>query len=133
MPGDGEQVMEVLHFWFAESLPRQIWLMPLMHKEDLAVQEVALPLFERFSDPRTAYFARSHWDVIARFGRFTGLRQFGDAKRSGPRHHLVLMQFLHHFLRIPLCYDRQPRTNHRSGGSAGGFPRRPGSPGRLGG
>jgi hypothetical protein len=75
MPGDGEQVTEVLHFWFAESLPRQIWLMPLMHKEDLelqevAVQEAALPLFERFSDPRTAYFARSHRDVIARFGRF---------------------------------------------------------------
>jgi hypothetical protein len=70
MPGDGEQVTEVLHFWFAESLPRQIWLMPLMHKEDLAVQEVALPLFERFSDPRTAYFARSHRDVIAHVGRF---------------------------------------------------------------
>jgi uncharacterized protein (DUF924 family) len=49
---------------------RQFWLMPLMHAEDLAVQEVALPLFERFTDPRTADFARRHWDVIARFGRF---------------------------------------------------------------
>jgi uncharacterized protein (DUF924 family) len=70
MPGDGEQVTEVLHFWFAESLPRQIWLMPLMHREDLAVQEAALPLFERFSDPRTADLARSLRHVIARFGRF---------------------------------------------------------------
>jgi len=44
--------------------------MPLMHAEDLAVQEAALPLFERFSDPRTSDFARRHRDVIARFGRF---------------------------------------------------------------
>ena len=49
---------------------RQFWLMPLMHSEDLAVQEAALPLFARFSDPRTADFARRHRDVIARFGRF---------------------------------------------------------------
>jgi uncharacterized protein (DUF924 family) len=49
---------------------RQFWLMPLMHSEDLAVQEEALPLFARFSDPRTADFARRHRDVIARFGRF---------------------------------------------------------------
>jgi uncharacterized protein (DUF924 family) len=49
---------------------RQFWLMPLMHSEDIAVQEAALPLFERFSDPRTADFARRHRDVIARFGRF---------------------------------------------------------------
>jgi uncharacterized protein (DUF924 family) len=54
----------------SEQARRQFWLMPLMHAEDLAVQEVALPLFERFSDPRTADFARRHRDVIARFGRF---------------------------------------------------------------
>lgn len=53
-----------------EQARRQFWLMPLMHSEDLAVQEVALPLFVRFSDPRTADFARRHRDVIARFGRF---------------------------------------------------------------
>lgn len=53
-----------------EQPRRQFWLMPLMHSEDLAVQEAALPLFERFSDPRTAGFARRHRDVIARFGRF---------------------------------------------------------------
>jgi uncharacterized protein (DUF924 family) len=53
-----------------EQARRQFWLMPLMHAEDLAVQESALPLFERFSDPRTADFARRHRDVIARFGRF---------------------------------------------------------------
>jgi uncharacterized protein (DUF924 family) len=44
--------------------------MPLMHVEDLAVQESALPLFERFSDPLTAAFGRRHRDVIAGFQRF---------------------------------------------------------------
>jgi uncharacterized protein (DUF924 family) len=49
---------------------RQFWLMPMMHSEDLAVQDSALPLFRRFTDSRTADFARRHRDVIARFGRF---------------------------------------------------------------
>ncbi|MFN6337209.1 MAG: DUF924 family protein [Cyanobacteriota bacterium] len=53
-----------------EQARRQFWLMPLMHSEDSTVQEAALPLFERFSDPRTADFARRYRDVIARFGRF---------------------------------------------------------------
>jgi uncharacterized protein (DUF924 family) len=53
-----------------EQARRQFWLMPQMHAEDLAVQQAALPLFERFCDPRTADFARRHRDVIARFGRF---------------------------------------------------------------
>ena len=53
-----------------EQARRQFWLMPLMHSEDLAVQEAALPLFERFSESRTADFARRHRAVIARFGRF---------------------------------------------------------------
>ena len=59
--------------WLAsESQParRQFWLMPLMHSEELAVQEQALPLFAHFTDPRTADFARRHRDGIARFGRF---------------------------------------------------------------
>ena len=61
------------HGWVAtESIQarRQFWLMPLMHAEDLVVQEAALPLFEQFTDRRTADFARRHRDVIARFGRF---------------------------------------------------------------
>ncbi|QEY33289.1 DUF924 domain-containing protein [Synechococcus sp. RSCCF101] len=49
---------------------RQFWLMPWMHAEDLAVQEAGLPLFSRFTDARTADYARRHRDVIARFGRF---------------------------------------------------------------
>ena len=53
-----------------EQARRQFWLMPLMHSEDLAVQDEALPLFDQFTDPRTDDFARRHRDVIARFGRF---------------------------------------------------------------
>ena len=49
---------------------RQFWLMPLMHSEELAVQEASLPLFNQFVDARTADFALRHRDVIARFGRF---------------------------------------------------------------
>lgn len=49
---------------------RQFWLMPLMHSEDLAVQEAALPLFDQFTDSRTVDFASRHRDVIARFQRF---------------------------------------------------------------
>ena len=53
-----------------EQARRQFWLMPLMHAEDLAVQDASLPLFERFMDPKTADFVPRHRDVIARFGRF---------------------------------------------------------------
>ena len=75
--GDGKALAlsqeAVTHGWLAtepEQARRQFWLMPQMHSEDLAVQDAALPLFEQFSDPRTADFARRHRDVIARFGRF---------------------------------------------------------------
>jgi len=53
-----------------EQPRRQFWLMPLMHSEELAVQEASLPLFSQFVDPRTTDFARRHRDVIAQFGRF---------------------------------------------------------------
>jgi uncharacterized protein (DUF924 family) len=63
----------VANGWVAaerEAERRQFWLMPQMHSEELAVQEAALPLFERFTDQRTVDFARRHRDIIARFGRF---------------------------------------------------------------
>ena len=53
-----------------ERPQRQFWLMPLMHSEDLAVQEVALPLFDQFTESRTVDVASRHRDVIVRFGRF---------------------------------------------------------------
>lgn len=44
--------------------------MPLMHSEDLSIQNQSLGPFERFTDDTTTAFARRHRDVIARFGRF---------------------------------------------------------------
>ncbi len=53
-----------------EQARRQFWLMPLMHAEELAVQDEALPLFDQFTDSRTVDVASRHRDVIARFQRF---------------------------------------------------------------
>ena len=49
---------------------RQFMLMPMMHSEDLAIQERSLPLFARLTNPQTYEFAVKHRDIIARFGRF---------------------------------------------------------------
>ena len=49
---------------------RQFMLMPMMHSEDLAVQDRSLPLFARLTNPLTHEFAVKHRDIIARFGRF---------------------------------------------------------------
>ena len=47
----------------------QFALMPLMHSEDLADQDLSVRLFARHA-PGALEFARSHRDAIARFGRF---------------------------------------------------------------
>jgi len=49
---------------------RQIFLMPMMHSEDIAVQKNALPLFKTHCSARTYESACQHHDIIARFGRF---------------------------------------------------------------
>ena len=67
-------------------------LMPLMQAEDLAVQEAALALFERFTDPRTVDFARRHRDVIARFGRFP--HRNPSLGRASSAEELVFLQTL---------------------------------------
>lgn len=54
----------------AEGVKAQFFLMPLMHSEDLADQEMSIPLFRRFCGEKTADFAIRHRDIIARFGRF---------------------------------------------------------------
>ena len=55
-----------------DQFPRQIWRDTAMafagDPQALALSQ--MPLFERFSESRTAEFARRHRDVIARFGRF---------------------------------------------------------------
>ena len=54
----------------ADANQRHFMLMPLMHSEDLAVQDSALPLFETHTNARTIDYAQQHRDIIARFGRF---------------------------------------------------------------
>ncbi len=48
---------------------RQFTLMPLMHSEQLRDQDLSVELFARHA-PSSLEFARSHREMIARFGRF---------------------------------------------------------------
>jgi uncharacterized protein (DUF924 family) len=49
---------------------RQFFFLPFMHSEDLADQVRSVELYEALGDPNSLRFARSHHDIIARFGRF---------------------------------------------------------------
>ena len=49
---------------------RQFMLMPMMHSEDLSVQDRSLPLFRKYCSARTHDYAVRHRDIIAMFGRF---------------------------------------------------------------
>ncbi|MEM9715652.1 MAG: DUF924 family protein [Pseudomonadota bacterium] len=60
--GDMVAMEEVFHRIFT--------LMPMMHSEDLAVQDASIPLFETHTDANTLKYAIAHRDIIARFGRF---------------------------------------------------------------
>lgn len=48
---------------------KQFVLMPLMHSEHIADQRLSIEMFARHASGSLA-FARSHWRMIARFGRF---------------------------------------------------------------
>ena len=49
---------------------RQFMLMPMMHCEELEIQDRSIPLFEEHTNPMTHEYAIRHRDIIARFGRF---------------------------------------------------------------
>jgi len=49
---------------------RQFMLMPMMHSEDLGIQDRSIPLFEKHTNPLTHEYAIKHRDIVARFGRF---------------------------------------------------------------
>lgn len=54
-----------------ESLAkRQFLLMPMMHSEDLAIQDKSLPLFKEYTSDLTYDYAVRHRDIVAQFGRF---------------------------------------------------------------
>ena len=48
----------------------QFMLMPMMHSEDIGIQDMSLPLFERYTSKLTHDYAVKHRDIIACFGRF---------------------------------------------------------------
>ena len=45
-------------------------LLPMMHSEDISIQESSLPLFRKFTTQKAYEFALRHRDIVARFGRF---------------------------------------------------------------
>ncbi len=49
---------------------RQFFLMPMMHSEDIDIQEKSLPLFSAHTSGRTYDYAARHRDIVARFGHF---------------------------------------------------------------
>ena len=48
----------------------QFFLMPMMHAEDLDIQNKSIPLFEKYTHKDVAKFAHKHKDIVARFGHF---------------------------------------------------------------
>ena len=54
---------------------RQFWLMPMLHSENPAVVEQAIPLLERFADPGTAAIARANLAELQRHGHYRRRRQ----------------------------------------------------------
>ena len=58
--------------WFSElsMMYKQFLLMPMMHSEDISIQEKSLPLFRQHTNRQTYEFAVKHRSIIAKFGRF---------------------------------------------------------------
>ncbi len=58
---------------FDEAVPKErriFFYLPFEHSESLADQARSVSLFEKLGNPVYIEFARAHYDVIARFGRF---------------------------------------------------------------
>ncbi len=53
-----------------EEPKRQFLLMPLMHSEDIKIQDQSIPFFEKYTGENTILFAGKHRDIIAEFGRY---------------------------------------------------------------
>ena len=48
----------------------QFMLMPMMHSENIGIQDISLPLFEQYTSKLTYDYTVKHRDIITRFGRF---------------------------------------------------------------
>ena len=62
---------------------RQFLLLPLMHSEDIADQRRSVRYFAANGDAGRKGFARSHYRMVARFGRFPH-RNAVLGRRSSP-------------------------------------------------
>jgi uncharacterized protein (DUF924 family) len=49
---------------------RQFACLPFQHSEDIADQRESLRLFGQFDDPMFQDYAKAHFDIVDRFGRF---------------------------------------------------------------
>ena len=49
---------------------RQFLLMPMMHSEELEIQEQSLPLFRQYTSEMVYEYAVRHRDIVKRFGHF---------------------------------------------------------------
>lgn len=66
---------------------RQFLAMPLMHSEAIADQRHSLRLYARLGDASVFAFARSHYRMIARFGRFPHRNaELGRRSTAAERH-----------------------------------------------
>lgn len=53
-----------------QTSKNQFFLMPMMHSENLEIQEGSLPLFQAHTPDMVYDYAVKHRDIIAKFGRF---------------------------------------------------------------
>lgn len=53
-----------------DNTKRTFILMPMMHSEDIQIQDNSLALFEKYTNEGTLKYAVMHRDIIAQFGRF---------------------------------------------------------------
>ena len=49
---------------------RHFLLVPLMHSEDIEIQNKSLPLFKKYTNQKVYEFAIKHRNIISQFGRF---------------------------------------------------------------
>lgn len=61
-----------------ERARRQFWLMPLLHSEEIATVENAIPLLERWADGATAAIARRNLQMLNQYGRYPWRDQAGS-------------------------------------------------------
>ncbi len=56
---------------YENDIKRRIFLlMPLMHSEDINVQNLSIKFFKNFTDKKSLTYAQKHKEIIFKFGRF---------------------------------------------------------------